>query len=380
MSDIKSEPLPSTYRALMCSGVGEPLTIQTLPIPDAVPGSVIVRILASSVHTGIEQMLAGKVAGLSIPTPFVPGTRAIGRVAIAGPDTTSLEVGQLVLLEPFIRGRDDPNVQFLWGFGVFGTNPKALKLMEGTWRDGLFAEYARAPLENCFALDERLLLGSPAAGGLGYSVADLTLLSTHVVAYGGFRGIDLKAGETVIVAPATGVFSGAAVEVASALGARVLAVGRNIEALQEIAARNARVSIVQLKGNVEEDLASLKKFGPIDAYLDISPHSASDSTHIRTCLMAVKPYGRVSLMGTVAKDIAIPYVVAMLNNLTIRGQYMYERDDVRGIIKLAEAGVLKLGKEAGHRIEGRFPLEEWEKAFEVAAQNPRVGKSVIFTL
>ena len=33
-----------------------------------------------------------------------------------------------------------------------------------------------------------------------------------------------------------------------------------------IAAANVRVSIVQLKGNVEEDLASLMKFGPADAY------------------------------------------------------------------------------------------------------------------
>ena len=35
-------------------------------------------------------------------------------VAATGSDTTSLRVGQLVLLEPFFRARDDPNVQILW--------------------------------------------------------------------------------------------------------------------------------------------------------------------------------------------------------------------------------------------------------------------------
>jgi hypothetical protein len=45
------------------------------------------------------------------------------------------------------------------------------------------------------------------------------------------------------------------------------------------------------------------------------------------------------------KDIAVPYVMAVLNNLTIRGQYMYEREDARGLIKLAEAGLLKAWKE-----------------------------------
>lgn len=51
-------------------------------------------------------------------------------------------------------------------------------------------------------------------GGLGYPVADLSILPKYLVAYGGFRDIDLKPGETVIVAPAMGAYSGAAVEVA----------------------------------------------------------------------------------------------------------------------------------------------------------------------
>lgn len=251
--------------------------------------------------------------------------------------------------------------------------------MADVWRDGMFAEYTRAPLENCYALNEKILLGDPAEGGLGYSVADLTWLMRQGVAYGGLRGINLKAGETVIVAPATGAYSGAAVEVASAMGARVIAASRNLNTLQRIAAANARVNIVQLKGNFEEDLASLQQFGPVDAYIDISPREANDSTHVRSCLMALKPYGRASLMGVLSKDIAIPYVMAVLNNLTIRGQYMYEREDIRGLIKLAEAGVLKLGKSAGHEILGQFPLEEWEKAMETARRNPESGKVVVFT-
>ena len=95
--------------------------------------------------------------------------------------------------------------------------------------------------------------------------------------------------------------------------------------------------------------------------------------------MALRPYGPgFSLMGVIQNDIAIPYMMAMLNNLTIRGQYMYEREDARGIIKLAEAGVLELGKSAGHNLVGQFPLEEFEKAFETASKNPEAGKVVLF--
>jgi D-arabinose 1-dehydrogenase-like Zn-dependent alcohol dehydrogenase len=284
------------------------------------------------------------------------------------------------MLEPFIRARDNPDIAILWGAGVFGDDPRAKKLMEDSWREGMYAEYARAPLENCYALDEEVLCGKVEEGGLGYSVADLTSLTQSLVGYGGLRGIRLQAGETVIVAPATGGYSSATVGVAVAMGAKVIAVGRNLEVLRKVkAVHGTRVSIVQLKGSVEEDLAALQKFGSIDAYIDISPGVASDSTHVRSCIMAVKPYGRVSLMGVIHKDIAVPYVVAVLKNLTIRGQYMYEREDARGIIKLAETGVLKLGKSGGHELVAEYPLEEFDKALETAKNNPEAGKVVLFT-
>jgi hypothetical protein len=59
---------------------------------------------------------------------------------------------------------------------------------------------------------------------------------------------------------------------------------------------------------------------------------------------------------------------------------MYEREDARGIIKLAEAGVLKLRKSAGHNVIGQFSFEEWEKAVETAKQNPESGNSSVHAI
>ena len=70
------------------------------------------------------------------------------------------------------------------------------------------------PLENCIPLDETRLLSSPEQGGLGYKTDDLGYLGFPLVAYGGLRDIDLKPGETIVVAPATGQFGGAAVQMA----------------------------------------------------------------------------------------------------------------------------------------------------------------------
>ena len=331
----------------------------------------------TNVEGPVARILAGEAHGLNPPTPFIPNGRAIGRIAALGPDATSLHPGQLVMLEPHICARDNPSVQVLWG-GFYGQDPRSKELMENCWRNGTWAEYALAPLENCYALDEKVLLGNAAEGGLGYSIEDLLTIPRHLVAYGGLRGINLTAGETVIVAPATGGYSGAAVDVAVAMGARVIAVGRNMETLQKIATANPRVNVVQLTNDPEKDMASLQKFGEIDAYIDISPAAAEGSTHVRTCLMALKYYGRVSLMGVLSSDIPIPMVIAVMKNLTIRGQYMYQRQDARDFIKLVETGVLKLGKKAGHDVVGKFKFEEAKQALELANARPEAGNMVLF--
>ncbi|TGO57205.1 hypothetical protein BCON_0068g00360 [Botryotinia convoluta] len=372
-------PLPATMRALYAEAQGQPLTVKTVPRPQPGPGSLIVKVLAVSIEPSIQELLDGKMPYLYTPTPFIPGGRAVGRIAAIGPDTTTLSIGQLVTIEPFVRGRDNSDVKILWGVGVFGQDPKAKKLIE-VWRDGSLAEYVKTPLENVYALNEKRLLESPAEGGLGYSLGDLSILAQYMVAYGGFRGIDLKAGETVIVAPATGLFSSAAVEVALAMGARVIAVSRNLSKLQKLAAANQRVEIVQTTGNYEEDLARIKALGPVDAYLDLSPQEANGSSYVRACLMSLRDYGRASLMGVTTNDIDIPYMMAVMKNLTIRGQYMYEREDVKGLIKLVESGLLKLGKAGGMEIVGEFSIEQWDEGIKAVVQNPEPGKMAIMYL
>ena len=379
MSTYQAQGLPATCKGLVCVGQGKPLVVQQIPTPDARPGSVVVRVLAAQFDEHIAKILTTGTPGLAFPpTPFIPGPRAIGRVAAIGPDTTTLKTNQLVFLEPSIRGRDNPNVQILWGLNA-GQSAAEEKLFTDSWRNGTCAEYVRAPLENCHPLNEEILMGSPSNGGFGYSPIDLCHIGKLALAYSGLQNAGVKAGDTVIVAPSTGFYTGGAVEVASAIGARVIALGRNAETLKQLADAYPRVQTHQLKGNVEEDTAALQKFGPIDAYLDISPGKAVESTHIRSCLMALKPHGKAVLMGVIGKDIAIPYIVAMFRNLTIRGQYMYDREDVQGMIKLVERGLLKVGASAGQKIVGQFALEESAKAIEVAKKHPGMGTLMAFT-
>ncbi|KAL8834273.1 MAG: hypothetical protein Q9170_003818 [Blastenia crenularia] len=354
-----------THRALVLTSLSSPPSVKIIPKPTSTPGSALIRILVANVLPYAKIVYNG-TRGAPMPTPLVIGSSAIGRIESVGPDATSLSEGQLVLIDSFIRARDDPNTSMLFGYRE-GPTEGGKKLMADAWRDSTYAEYANAPLENCHRLDEKLLLGKPEDGGLGYRVEDLTYSFLHAVPYGGLRDIGIQVGDTIVIAPATGSFGGAAVQVAVAMGARVIAAGRNLEALRNIAATSDRIEIAQLTcEDVQADLHTLQQFGQIDAYLDLSPPAAAKSTHIESCLMAVKPYGKVSLMGGIRDHVRIPYFLVMFRSLQLRGRFMYERSDVQGLIKLYEQKLLKLGPGGGYKASPSFALENWEEAFEEA--------------
>lgn len=71
MSKTSSKVLPATCQAILCRGNGEPLQFQTVPTPEAIPGSVVVRILAAGVDAHAAANLSGRTPGLTLPTPFV---------------------------------------------------------------------------------------------------------------------------------------------------------------------------------------------------------------------------------------------------------------------------------------------------------------------
>jgi D-arabinose 1-dehydrogenase-like Zn-dependent alcohol dehydrogenase len=204
--------------------------------------------------------------------------------------------------------------------------------------------------------------------------------------------VDVRPGDVVLVAPATGSFGGAAVHVALALGAAVIAMARNGEVLKELeeAVKGAypagRVKTVVMTGGVEGDLDRVKlaarelgkRDGMVDVYFDMSPPNASDSSHIKAGVLALRPKGRMSLMGGAAGDVGFPYYQIMLKGLRLQGSWMFTPEQVDEVIRLVEAGILKLGETAGVKSLGVFELEEWEEAFRVAGDEARVGRFALF--
>ena len=221
------------------------------------------------------------------------------------------------------------------------------------------------PLESLFPLNENRLLN----GGANYAMEDLTHIPALLVPHGGLRDIGLRPGETIIIAPATGAFSSAAILVALAMGAgKVIAMGRNKEALKNLATRDDRIVTVQISGDVGQDLKALQEHGPVDAFFDISPSAAAKSSHLMAAMLALKHSGRISLMGGIRDEILIPYGTLVRNNITLKGNWMYGSREVRELIAMVETGVLPVGQKAGVSVVGKYNLEECDEAFKRAKE------------
>ncbi|KAM0312719.1 hypothetical protein ACHAO8_006127 [Botrytis cinerea] len=364
--------LPSHHNALVLESVGSDFLIKPLPTPLPTTGSAIVQICCTGILSYHREVYNGS-RPYPFPLPIVGGLSAIARIMALGSDAVSLTEGQLVYVDCVVRGRDDPSTLFLSAIHD-GFSQGSKRLMRDVWRNGTFADLARVPLENCIALNEPRLCEE-----LGYSVRDLMYLCYLLVPYGGLRDIKLEAGETIVICPATGGFGGAGVQVAAAMGARVIAMGRNEEELERLKQHiqrgtpSATIRTVRMTGDVEKDAAALQEFGTIDAVLDISPPAAAKSTHLKSAINSLRKGGRASLMGS--GEYAIDNWKVMGDNITLKGKLMYERDDMVQFVKMLESGLFPRGKEF---VDVKsFSLGEWKEAFDMAAEYTGVGRLVV---
>lgn len=324
-------------KAAVLKALGSPLAIETVPAPELGTGEVIVDVMASRVLAYAGEVFSGARHYL-LELPIVPGPGAIGRVSAAGPDATRLRPGDWVYCDPTVRSRDgglSPDIALQ---GLTGGTDAGMRLQR-YFHDGAWAEQMRLPTENAVPIGEIKQ----------EDAARWCALGTLLVPYGGFLAAQLQAGEIVLVNGATGGFGSAAVAVALGMGAQcVVATGRNERALAELAERfGGRIRTVPMRGDETDDRARILKTapGPIDCVLDILPPAASAS-QVRTAILAVRPFGRIVLMGGVGMlggaGLDLPYPWMMRNCITLQGQWMYPPNAALLMAGLIRAGLVDL--------------------------------------
>lgn len=158
-------PLPETMRAMLFEAPGKPLRLAALPVPQARPGEVVVKVEACGVCRTDLHVVDGELPEPKLP--LVPGHEIVGRVAALGEGVAAPALGARVGI-PWLG----------WTCGqcrycrAGKENLCESALFTGYTRDGGYAEFALADARFCFPVAESYGAAEAApllcAGLIGY--------------------------------------------------------------------------------------------------------------------------------------------------------------------------------------------------------------------
>lgn len=223
---MSMKSIPNTMKAVVLTKptAAEDVELTEIDVPKVQSGWVLVRVKAFGLNHSEQILRLHEIEADYIRKPIIPGIECVGE--IANPSDTNFKVGQRVVA-----------------------------LMGGMGRsfNGGYAEYALLPAHHVFAVESNLPWKEIAA-----------IPETYFTAWGSlFECLDLKSEDTLLVRGATCALGYAAIQIAKAIGCKVIATTHREEKLSLL--EEADLAVVDdgdLRGKVEPVTKVLELVGP----------------------------------------------------------------------------------------------------------------------
>lgn len=326
---------PPTMRALVVEALAPDFAgcaVREVATPQPGPGQVLVRVRAASVNFPDLLMTRGEYQ-FKPPPPFTPGLDLSGEVAALGGGVTGLALGQAVV---------------------------------GGARLGGFAQYAVLSAEALKPKPERLSFAEAAAYGAAYLSAYVALV----------RRARLEPGEWVLVHGAAGGVGLAAVDLAKALGSRVIAASASDEKLAKVQALYAPDAVVNVTGGFRERVKAITGGHGADVIYDPVGGDVFDES-----VRCIAFDGRLLVIGFTSGRIpTLSANMPLIKGFSVvgvrAGEYGRQfpergRENTDAVWTMADTGVIR------PHVHAQLPLERWREAFDLLAERKVVGKAVI---
>ena len=321
-------------RALVCKEYGpvENLVIETLDEPDPKEGEVLVDVKAAGVNFPDVLAIAGQYQ-VKTPTPFVPGNEAAGIVSAVGDGVSRLNVGDSVMF---------------------------------TANGGAFAE-------KCLASEASAM---PCIPGLTFEQsAGFTI--TYSTSYHALRQCtSLKEGETVLVLGAAGGVGITAVEIAKAMGAKVIAAASSAEKLEYARAAGADEGINYSDVPLKDAVKEMTGGKGVDIVYDPVGGDLAEQA-----LRATAWHGRFLVVGFASGDIPkLPANLALLKEASIIGVFWgawAARNPQIQFANVQEMSELIAAGKINPQVSASYSLDDYVDAFRLITERRAKGKIVL---
>lgn len=321
-------------KALICRAYGPPEDLSVQDVPDLVPGpgEVVVRVRAAGVNFP-DALIVQNLYQFKPEPPFSPGGESAGEVLSVGEGVYQFRVGQPVI------------ALTLWG---------------------AMAEQLKTTPDQLMAMPE----------GMPFEVAGSFLLTYGTCLHALRDRAALQPGQTVLVLGAAGGIGIASIEIAKALGARVIAAASSAEKLAVCRAKGADDLIDYSQRILRDELKRLTGGKGVDVVVDPVGGELAEPA-----LRSMAWRGRYLVVGFAGGPIPrIPLNLVLLKGCAIVG--VFWGDFIRRESAAAEADLRELV--AMYRqgriqplISGRYSLEQAPQAIVTLAQRRAQGKLVV---
>jgi len=330
-------------------GGPEVLRMEQLPIPEAGPGQVRVKIRAVSVnHLDIWVRRGGPAFKLQYPHRL--GSDIVGTIDAVGPGATGA-VGTKVVVQPGLScgtcaaclGGHDNLCRF---YAILGEQTQ-----------GGYAEYIVVPQANIAPYPERLDFPQAAAAILPFLTAWQMVVHKARVA----------PGDTVLVQGAGSGVGVAAIQIAKLHGARVIATAGNDDKVERAKALGADVVINYTTTDFAAECRTLTQKRGVDAVIE---HVGGDV--FEKSVKAVKNGGRIVTCGATAGfHPAIDLRHIFFRQIEILGSTMGSKADLLAVLGHVAAGRLE------PVVHTTLPLSLAAEAHGILEKRGAFGKVVL---
>ena len=325
-------------RAIVVDEFGPPerLHLREMPAPQPGPGEVLVEVHMAPVNY-VDLLVVGGSYQFLPARPFIPGKGPVGVVAALGPAVTVPRVGDRVLAMA---------------------------------EEGSYAEFVALGADQCHRLPPRMSFVEAASLSLVYDTAWFALRERARVA----------PGETVLVLGASGGVGRAAVQLARAMGARVLAgISRPERAATAVAAgADAVISLwrLNLRDTLREDVWAATDGRGADVILD-----PLGGEVFAAALRALAWCGRLVVIGFAGGPIpTVKTNYLLLKNIEVSGLQISDyrkRRPARMAACFAEIFELYEGSRIEPAPAQVFPLDKAGEALAALRDRRLAGRAVL---
>ncbi len=317
-------------KAIRFIGVGQPLQMQEIPIPQIGARDVLVKVKAA----GICHSDAHYRAGISPvrPIPLTLGHEVAGVIEKIGAQVTSLKIGDRVCLHYNLSCGDCYHCST-------GNDQFCEKvLMLGHYTNGGYAEYISVPARNAILLPDEIPFEQGA-----------TLMCASATAFHALRKSRIKGGERVAIFGAGGLGQ-SAIQLAKAFGAlEVYAVDINADKLN-LAKRYGAIPVNAKQVNAVDEI---KKFTNGKG-VDIAIEMIGLPQTMKQAIQVAGVMARVVIVGLSNKPLEIDTYNELLGNeVELIGSNDHHLQELPLLVEMARKKIL----DTSHIVTKTIPLD-----------------------